>query len=81
MEVLTRIGHTLVDPEAIQLLAGGKPVTQYEAFCKLLTKELKARPIQIVPTPTSLPPVGERERGIYIYLYVYLYMYPCASFW
>mmetsp|Transcript_25798 Transcript_25798/g.83314 ORF Transcript_25798/g.83314 Transcript_25798/m.83314 type:complete len:566 (+) Transcript_25798:85-1782(+) len=62
IEVVTRVAHTLVDPEAIRLLAGGKPVTQYEAFCRLLGRELNARPISIAPTPSSLPPLGPVTR-------------------
>jgi cryptochrome len=62
VEVVTRVGHTLVDPEAIQLLSGGKWITQYDAFCKLLGKELDARPISIAETPSSLPPLGPVTR-------------------
>lgn len=58
LEVVTRVGHTLVDPEALLLLSRGAPVTSYDKFRGLLAQELKARPVTTLPPPASLPPPG-----------------------
>ena len=61
VEVVTRWGHTLCDlDELLNRHPGGKPTTTYSSFLNHLEKQLKARPIQLLPAPKSLPPVGNK---------------------
>eukprot|EP00960_Hanusia_phi_P025017 736248-Hanusia_phi.AAC.2 len=48
VEVVTCVGHTLVDPAAVMERAGGKPVTVYGTFCNHLKEVMKKAPVKTV---------------------------------
>lgn len=57
-EVVRRWGHTLCNlDELLRRHPGGRPTTTYSAFIGHLDKQLRASPIEIVPTPRALPPI------------------------
>jgi len=57
VEVMTRTGHTLCEPEDILACSNGKPSTSYEKFRQHFSSVTKQKPIVVVgDAPTALPP-------------------------
>jgi len=59
VELVTRVGHTLCDPDALLRRAGGTPTTTYSSFLNHFEQEIKAVPIVSLARPMRLPPVGD----------------------
>eukprot|EP00283_Hemiselmis_rufescens_P020428 CAMPEP_0173453714 /NCGR_PEP_ID=MMETSP1357-20121228/51137_1 /TAXON_ID=77926 /ORGANISM="Hemiselmis rufescens, Strain PCC563" /LENGTH=534 /DNA_ID=CAMNT_0014420687 /DNA_START=123 /DNA_END=1727 /DNA_ORIENTATION=+ len=56
IEVVTEVGHTLVDTRLLLAEAAGKPSITYSTFQQHFSHVVHRNPISITPTPTSLPP-------------------------
>ena len=58
VEVLSEIGHTILDPWEMVEKAKGKPITTYQPFCNMWKETLRKAPVTLAPDVTSIPPLS-----------------------